>query len=126
MERRIGAINTYVRGWTGYFGLADTPSVFNELDMWLRRRLRQARWKQWKRIRTRVRMLQSLGIPKQKAYEWANTRRGSWRISGSAPLNRAMPDAYWRSLGLIGFTESYDRVRESLRTAGCGPACPVV
>ena len=126
MSRRVREINDYIRGWTGYFALADTPSIFAELDQWLRRRLRQARWKQWKRIRTKVRMLRSLGIPKQKAYEWANTRRGSWRIAGSAPLQRAMPDAYWRALGLIGFTESYNRVRESLRTAGCGPACPVV
>lgn len=126
MEHRIGAINTYVRGWTGYFALADTPSTFDELDEWLRRRLRQARWKQWKRIRTKVRKLAALGIPKQKAYEWANTRKGSWRIAGSAPLQRAMPVAYWQGLGLVGFTESYRRVRESLRTAGCGPACPVV
>ena len=126
MERRIREINDYIRGWTGYFALADTPSVFAELDQWLRRRLRQARWKQWKRIRTKIRMLRSLGIPKQKAYEWANTRKGSWRIAGSPPLSRAMPDAYWQALGLVGFTESYRHVRASLRTAGCGPACPVV
>lgn len=126
MGRRIREINDYIRGWTGYFALADTPSVFDELDQWLRRRLRQTRWKQWKRIRTKVRMLRSLGIPKQKAYEWANTRKGSWRIAGSAPLQRAMPTAHWQSLGLVGFTQSYRHVRESLRTAGCGPACPVV
>lgn len=126
MSRRIREINDYIRGWAGYFALADTPSSFEELDEWLRRRLRQARWKQWKRIRTKVRMLRSLGIPKQKAYEWANTRKGSWRIAGSAPLQRAMPNAYWQSLGLVGFSDSYRRVRESLRTAGCGPACPVV
>lgn len=126
MERRIREINSFIRGWVNYFGLSDTPSVFDELDEWLRRRLRQARWKQWKRKRTKVRMLSSLGIPKQKAYEWANTRKGSWRVAGSPPLSRAMPNAYWQSLGLVGFTASYHRVRESLRTAGCGPACPVV
>ncbi|MGH2726815.1 MAG: group II intron reverse transcriptase/maturase [Actinomycetota bacterium] len=126
MQRRIREINDFIRGWTGYFALADTPSFFDEFDEWLRRRLRQTRWKQWKRIRTKVRKLHSLGIPKQKAYEWANTRKGSWRIAGSAPLQRAMPNAYWQSLGLVGFTESYRRVRASLRTAGCGPACPVV
>ncbi|MFA5889420.1 MAG: group II intron reverse transcriptase/maturase [Actinomycetota bacterium] len=126
MERRIREVNAYIRGWVNYFGLSDTPSTFDELDQWLRRRLRQARWKQWKRIRTKVRMLRSLGIPKQKAYEWANTRKGSWRTAGSAPLQRAMPNAYWSALGLVGFTEAYRRVRESLRTAGCGPACPVV
>ena len=125
MERRIDATNAFVRGWVGYFHIADTPSPLEELDQWLRRRLRQARWKQWKRIRTKMRSLRSLGIPEQKAYEWANTRKGSWRISGSAPLQRAMPAAYWREQGLIGFTDSYRRRRDAERAAGCGPACPV-
>lgn len=126
MHRRIAAINVFVRGWVGYFGLSDTPSICDELDEWLRRRLRQVRWKEWKKPRARARNMRSLGIPGHKAREWSYSRKGSWRIAGSAPLQRAMPDAYWQSQGLIGFTASYRRVRESLRTAGCGPACPVV
>jgi group II intron reverse transcriptase/maturase len=126
MHRRIAAINIYVRGWTGYFGLSDTPSIFEEFDEWLHRRLRQVRWKEWKRPRTKARNLQALGIPRRKAFQWAYTRKGSWRLAGSAPLQRALPAPYWQSLGLVGFTASYRRVRESLRTAGCGPACPVV
>lgn len=113
-------------GWTAYFSLADTPRPLSDLDEWLRRRLRQVRWKEWKRVRTKRRNLRALGIPEEKAHEWANTRKGYWRIAGSAPLQRALPNAYWRDLGLRGFTDPYRRFRDAKRTAGCGPACPVV
>lgn len=126
MERRIGAINRFSRGWTAYFALADTPSVFEELDEWLRRRLRQVRWKEWKRPKTRRRNLQLLGVPAQQAHEWAYSRKGYWRNAGSAPLHRALPNVYWRERALLGFTDPYSRLRDATRTAGCGPACPVV
>lgn len=126
MERRITSINRFSRGWTAYFALADTPSVFEELDEWLRRRLRQARWKEWKRPKTRRRNLQAQGIPAQQAHEWAYSRKGYWRNAGSAPLHRALPNAYWREQGLAGFTDPYRRLRDATRTAGCGPARPVV
>ena len=126
MERRIREINRFTVGWTAYFALAETPSVLEELDEWLRRRLRQVRWKEWKRYRTRSRNLRSLGIPERAAQEWAASRKGYWRIAGSAPLQRALPNAHWRDLGLQGFSHPYRRLRDALRTAGCGPARPVV
>lgn len=126
MERRIGAINRFSRGWTAYFALADTPSVFEELDEWLRRRLRQVRWKEWKKIRTKHRNLIATGIPDSKAWEWANSRRGYWRIAGSWVLTRSLTNAYWREQGLLGFSDPYSRFRDATRTAGCGPARPVV
>jgi RNA-directed DNA polymerase len=126
MERRIRELNRFTVGWTAYFAYADTPRPFEELDEWLRRRLRQVRWKQWKRYRTRRRELRALGIPERAACEWAGSRKGYWRIAGSAPLQRALPNAYWAELGLHGFSDPYRRFRDALRTAGCGPACPVV
>ena len=51
LEGIIRQINEYLRGWMGYFRLADTPSVFEDVDQWLRRRLRQLLWKRWKRAR---------------------------------------------------------------------------
>jgi RNA-directed DNA polymerase len=126
MERRIMAINRFSRGWTAYFALADTPSVFEELDEWLRRRLRQVRWKEWKKIRTKHRNLIATGIPDGKAYEWANSRLGYWRVARSWILTRGLPNAYWREQGLQGFTDPYYRFRDVTRTAGCGPARPVV
>ncbi len=112
MQRRIDAINRFTVGWTAYFQLADTPRPFRDLDEWLRRRLRQVRWKEWKRSPTRRRNLIALGIPPEKAREWAGSRRGPWRIAGSAPLQRALPNAYCTSLGLQGFAVPYRRFRE--------------
>jgi RNA-directed DNA polymerase len=117
MDERIHVLNRYIRGWCAYFALAATPSVFAEFDEWLRRRLRQVRWKEWKRPRTRARNLQRLGIPRDKAFEWGFTRKGAWRLAGSAPLQRAMPNAYWSSIGLRGFSVSYRSVWSVWRTA---------
>lgn len=117
MTERIIAVSRFVRGWCAYFALADTPSAFAELDKWLRRRLRQVVWKQWKRNRTKLRMLQRHGISRSQAWQWANTSRGSWRVAGSPVLTRSLPNAYWRSLGLQTFGDSYTFMREVWRTA---------
>jgi group II intron reverse transcriptase/maturase len=112
MKRRIAEINRFTVGWTAYYWLADTPWPFEELDGWLRRRLRQIRWKEWKRVRTRRRNLRALGISEQNARRWATSRKGYWRIAGSWVLSYALPDAYWADLGLKGFTDPYRRFRE--------------
>jgi group II intron reverse transcriptase/maturase len=111
MRRRIRELNRFTVGWTAYFSLADFPRPLSDLDEWLRRRLRQVRWKEWKRFRTRRRNLRALGIPAQQAHEWAASRKGYWRLARSAPLQRALPNAYWRNLGLQGFTDPYRRFR---------------
>lgn len=113
MSERITVLNRYIRVWCAYFALADTPSVFEQADEWLRRRLRQVSWKQWKRPITRRHNLLKLGVPPQKAYEWSYSRKGSWRIAGAAPLQRALPPAHWSRTGLVGFHESYGPVRHA-------------
>jgi RNA-directed DNA polymerase len=125
MGRRITEINRFTVGWTAYFALADTPRPFDDLDERLRRRLRQVRWKEWKRYRTRRRNLRAAGIPERSAREWAGSRKGYWRVSGSPILQRALPNGYWRDLGLQGFSDPYRRLREAKRAARCGPACRV-
>jgi group II intron reverse transcriptase/maturase len=126
MERRIREINRFTVGWTAYFAFADTPGAFEQLDKWLRRRLRQVRWKEWKRVRTKRRKLIALGIPEHEAHQWACSRKGYWRIASSPILHCALPNAYWADLGLQGFAEPCRRFRDAERTAGCGPARPVV
>jgi RNA-directed DNA polymerase len=49
LETLVAQVNSYLRGWHGYFGFGHTPSVFGEFDAWLRRRLRSSVWKQWGR-----------------------------------------------------------------------------
>ena len=107
MEHRIQALNKYVKGWMSYYGLAETPSVFDELDERIRRRLRMVLWKQWKRVRTRIRELERHGIPKPKARQMANTRKGPWRAAASPPVHQALHNAYWRKQGLVSLGERY-------------------
>ena len=126
MPVRLALLNRLLAGWTAYFALAETPSVFDEFDEWLRRRLRQVRWKEWKRFAARRRNLRALGIPDWQARQWAASRKGCWRLSGSAPLQRALPNRYWTDLGLVPINDRVRRLRERWRTAGCGPARPVV
>ncbi|WP_287934216.1 group II intron reverse transcriptase/maturase [Arthrobacter sp.] len=126
MERRIDAINRFTVGWTAYFRLAEGERPFSDLDAWLRRRLRQVRWKEWKRPKTRVRNLRALGAERHRAHEWAFSGKGPWRVAGSWILSTTLTNAYWTSHGLHGFLDPYRRFRDATRTAGCGPACPVV
>ena len=112
MERRIKEINRFTVGWTGYFAFADTVLPFEKLEKWLRRRLRQVRWKEWKRPQTRYRNLRALGIPDHDARSWAASQKGYWRVAGSWPLQRALPER------LLAQDRWSERVHRSL------PPCP--
>jgi group II intron reverse transcriptase/maturase len=103
-------LNRLVRGWVGYYRLADTPTVFTELDEWLRHRLRQLLWKRWKRPKTRDRELVARGVPPSAAREVAGSGKGCWRLSASPPVHQALSKAYWRAQGWIGFSDCYQRL----------------
>jgi group II intron reverse transcriptase/maturase len=109
MEHRIRRLNRFIAGWCAYFGLADNFSLFEELDEWLRRRLRQVRWREWKRPRGRIRNLVALGVPLSLARQWGFSSKGPWRVAGSPPLQRALPNSYWDDLGLRGFNHHWHR-----------------
>lgn len=74
-EERLEKLNQYLMGWCGYFALAETPSIFQRFDEWIRWRLRICIWKQWMKPRTKIKKLISLEVPKDKAYKWGNTRK---------------------------------------------------
>ncbi|QGP90818.1 Reverse transcriptase [Neomoorella glycerini] len=112
MAERIERLNAYLGGWIGYFALADTPSIFKNLESWTRRRLRMCLWKQWKRVRTRYRELRALGLPEWVVHEFANARKGLWRMA-HGPMNRALGNAYWQSQGLMSLTERYSYLRQA-------------
>jgi RNA-directed DNA polymerase len=93
-------LTTYLRGWLGYFGDCQTPSVLQGLESWLRRRLRSVVWKQWKGGRTRFRELQKRGVSKDLAAQTAGSPHGPWRLANSLALTVALPNAYFAQLGL--------------------------
>jgi len=113
LEEILRQVNQYTLGWIGYFRLADTPSIFQELDEWLRRRLRQLVWKRWKRPKTRWRNLVALGMPPSVAREASGSPKGCWRIAASPPVQQALSNAYWRSQGLRSISQRYSELRST-------------
>jgi group II intron reverse transcriptase/maturase len=109
-EYRIDKLKQYIRGWINYFKIADMKSMLKETDEWMRRRLRMVYWKQWKKIRTRFRMLKQFGINEWKAWEFANTRKGYWRISNSPILSRSLGNNILKDLGYLFLFDYYDKV----------------
>ena len=106
MRERIRRLNEYLVGWLGYFALAETPSVFEQLDKWLRRRLRACRWKEWKRGRTRARMLRRLGVPEPHPRE-GYSKKGPWPMAHSGSMQQALSRSYWADQGLCSLVERY-------------------
>ena len=76
-------LTRYLRGWLGYFGKCQTPSVLQGLEEWLRRRLRSAIWKQWKRGTVRFAELRKRGVGKDLAAQTAGSAHGPWRLANS-------------------------------------------
>jgi group II intron reverse transcriptase/maturase len=109
-ERRKESLRQYITGWVNYFRLADMKHLLVRIDEWLRRRLRALIWKQWKRIKTRLHNLIKLGIPRQKAREFANTRKGYWHTADSPILSRSVTNERLKQAGYIFFSEYYQKV----------------
>ena len=109
LEDILSEINRYLRGWIAYFRLAATPSVYQELDEWIRRRLRQLLWKRWKRGTTRYRELIHLGVPNERAALGA-TGRSPWHMSHSPVIHEALNNAYWHNSGLESITQRYNQL----------------
>jgi RNA-directed DNA polymerase len=101
LERVIAELNVYLRGWLGYFGHCQTPSVLNEQNAWIRRRLRCIQWVQWKRGTTRYRELRKLGVDEQEAAKAASGKRSAWRRSLSLGIHLGLPSEKLKSMGLI-------------------------
>lgn len=100
LDRMVGDLRGYLVGWRSYFGYCQTPSVLEDQDKWIRRRLRCFQWKQWKRGRTRYKELRARGLGCDLAATTAGSAKSHWRVSASLGLNLALPNAYLASLGL--------------------------
>jgi RNA-directed DNA polymerase len=105
----VKELNVYLRGWLGYFKLAETPTVFRDLDSWIRRRLRCYVMKQWIQCsHTRYKGLTALGVNQRSAGSIAASRRGPWALSNAKPIKVAMPNRFFAEKGLLYLLDQYE------------------
>ena len=110
MDYRIGRLNRLITGWVACFRLAQRVSVLVKLDGWLRRRLRQIRWKEWKTAAAKRHNLRIRGISETGARKWAGVSRRYWRVAGSQILQVSLPNSYWDHLGLKTLSQTWQRL----------------
>jgi group II intron reverse transcriptase/maturase len=107
LARVVQELRTFTNGWMGYFWVAHTPSVFAELDQWIRRRLRCYQWKLWKKPRNRIRQLRKAGVGPWLAAGVAYDGPGYWRVAGCPAMSRALPNVKLQELGFHSLREHY-------------------
>ena len=100
-------LKEYIRGWVGYYHLANMKRLLLETDEWLRRRIRMCIWKSWKKVKTKVANLIRCGVNKYKTYEWGNTRKGYRRIADSCILHRAIANEHLCRAGYATLMGAY-------------------
>jgi len=98
-------------GWINYFRLAEVKGVFEELDGWIRRKLRNILWRQWKKPRTRARKLMKRGLDVDRAWKSATNGRGPWWNSGASHMNHAIPKSYLDRCGLVSLLNELRRLQ---------------
>jgi RNA-directed DNA polymerase len=111
LSRTIEGLNRLLRGWMNYFQLTQATGVLDELDGWLRRRLRCLLWRQWKRPRTRARRLRALGLDAERAHISAYNGHGPWWNAGASHMHHALPAAYFTRMGLISLLHQQQRLQ---------------
>ena len=105
----IHELNPVLRGWTSYFRLTEVKGTLQDLDGWIRRKLRCLLWRQWKRPATRNRKLQARGLDATRAWKSAGNGRGPWWNSGASHMNTAYPKSYFDALGLVSLLDTQRR-----------------
>lgn len=110
-ENRATQLTQFIRGWVNYFAKADMKSLLRNTDEWLRRRIRAVYWKQWKKVRTRYRMLKKFGLLEWKVHEVANCRKGSWR--SARMLNSVLTNKLIASFGYPSMADYYAKTSET-------------
>lgn len=110
MASVIERINPVLRGWAGYFKLSRSKRPLEELDGWVRHKLRCILWRQWKQPYTRARNLMRLGLDEARAWKSASNGRGPWWNSGAPHMNQALPKKLWEGLGLVSILDTINRL----------------
>jgi group II intron reverse transcriptase/maturase len=113
LSRTIDELNPVLRGWMNYFSLSQSRRPIEDLDTWVRRRLRCLVWRQWKRPRTRESKLRSLGLDAQRAWKSSVNGRGPWWNAGARHMIAAMPPRLFKQLGLVSLVATHQHLQRS-------------
>ena len=117
MQSRLLELRRYVQGWVGYFRLVPLKSFYDDLDKWIRRRVRACFWQQWRNPRTRIRNLLKLGVQEHEAYTHGNSSKGPWVLSSSKAVHMALSTEYLTQLGLSSLLTIWTKLASKGRTA---------
>jgi group II intron reverse transcriptase/maturase len=107
----IPQLNPILRGWMAYFKLTETKQALEELDGWIRHKLRCMLWRQWKRPYTRAKNLMKAGLAEERAFRSAFNQRGPWWNSGASHMNQAFPKSFFDRLGLVSLLDTMRRLQ---------------
>lgn len=112
----IEKLNTYLRGWAGYFGYADDHWTLRDMDRWIRRRLRSLSWRSWRTPRNRFRQLTRRGIDTRTAFRMVRYKQAPWPASKMQALTQALPESLWHDrLKLVSLLQSWHAMRAQPR-----------
>jgi RNA-directed DNA polymerase len=111
LAKVIIALNPILRGWMAYFRLSETKRAVEELDGWIRHKLRCILWRQWKRPYTRAKKLMQAGLTEERAFRSAFNQRGPWWNSGASHMNQAFPKSFFDRLGLVSLLDTMRRLQ---------------
>ena len=109
IRRVIAELNEATIGWVNYFRLAQVHGIFEELDQWIRRKLRCILWRQWKRPWTRARKMISMGLDRVRAWVSATNGRGPWWNAGASHMNACVPARWLHRQGLVSLLYTHQR-----------------
>ena len=114
LPRVIESLNPLLRGWIHYFQHADGRLILEDLDGWVRRRLRCLLWRQWKRPASRRKRLIALGLATERAWQSSVNGRGPWWNAGASHMNQALPASYFTHMGLVSLSATRRRLQRIL------------
>ena len=113
MKYQLFKTSQFIRGWINYYGIANCYQLCVDLDHWVRRRVRMAYWRQWRKPRTKVRNLMRRGVHVQSAVACGLTSKGPWRSSKTPGINQALSNAYLKSAGLVELRDGWIKLHHS-------------
>ena len=111
LKKVIEELNPILRGWAAYFKLSEAKRALEDMDGWIRRKLRCILWRQWKRPYTRAKNLMKAGLTEERAWRSACNQRGPWWNSGASHMNQAFPKSFFDRLGLVSLLDTLRRLQ---------------